>query len=337
MTPPMPAKARPFARNRLIRDAIGQALYDGMKLDASIYLFGEGAHMKVHFDAPQIEQEFSKRVITLPISEDGNLNFCVGASFLGIKPVCDVITADFLFRAFDAIANTCAKLNFVAPEGEPPKTIVIRSEFLTGGPTTGQRPEMLFARIPGLNVVVPSTPRDAYGLMLMALTSPGVTLFFEDRMIPDSQICTVEKMSTFPEERVPIPFGHARHCTTPEAAVLTVVAYGLMRELVEGVIWEQDFLDEVELLDLRTLSPLDWETIERSLSTTRQLLVVEPDVCFGGIGAEIAAVVAEKLPGTLVRRLGAPRETIPASREGQARMLPSHAQIVESIRGLVSV
>ena len=187
-------KAQAFYRNHLLRDGINQAIYDAMQIDPSIYLFGEGAWVKARYDAPQILAEFRERIMTMPIAEDGSVNFAVGASLLGVKPVVDIITADFLYRCFDSIANTAAKLNFVQAEGEPPKTMVIRAEFLTGGPTTGQRPEALFAHIPGLNVVVPSTPRDAYGLMRTALQTPGVAIFFEDRMIADQGPWTAQDL-----------------------------------------------------------------------------------------------------------------------------------------------
>lgn len=326
------AKASPFQRQHLVRDAIGRALYDGMKLDPSIYLFGEGSHMKVHYDHPEIERDFPERVVTLPISEDANTNFAVGASLLGVKPVVDVITSDFLYRTFDSIANTAAKLNFVAPDAEPPRTIVIRSEFLIGGPTTGQRPEALFVHIPGLFVCVPSTPNDAYGLMRTALATPGVTMFFEDRMILDSE--------TEPEDMdavgiMAFPFGEASMRMRPPRPTLTIATYGLTRQIVEGVL-TQERIRTVDLIDLKTLYPIDWATLFDSIGRTGKLLIVEPDIQYGGIGAEIAATVAEKGLGK-VARLGAPRETIPASREGQAKMLPTREKILEAIRGFGTI
>lgn len=325
-------RADPFSRNHLIRDAIGAALYDAMKEDSAIHLFGEGAEIKMHFDAPQIEKEMPDRVHTLPISEDGNVNFAVGASLLGVKPVVDIITADFLYRAMDSICNTAAKLNFLQAEGEPPKTIVIRAEFLMGGPTTGQRPEMLFARVPGLNVVVPSTPQDAYSMMWSALRAPAVTLFFEDRMIRDADTHPEDLLST--ETRSIMVFGWPVFRRRNGSSRLTIVTYGLMRQVVESVL-DQEGIDGAELLDLRTLYPLDMEAILRSVAVTMKLLIVEPDVRFGGIGAEIAAQVAEQLLGVVIQRLGAPRAVIPASRDGQARMLPTRAQILEAIHGLI--
>ena len=130
----------PFSRSHLLRDASYQAVYDVMVTDPAVHLFGEGAEVKVHYDAPAIERDFPGRVHTLPISEDGNVNFAVGASLVGIKAIVDIISADFLYRAMDSIANTAAKLNFVMGPGREPSTIVIRAEFLLGGPTTGQRP-----------------------------------------------------------------------------------------------------------------------------------------------------------------------------------------------------
>lgn len=313
----------PGFRNHFLRDAIGRAIYDQMKADPAIRLFGEGAHVKIHFDAPQIEREMIERVHTLPISEDGNLNFAIGASLLGVKPVVDVITADFLYRAMDSICNTAAKLNFISPDS--PKTIVVRAEFLIGGPTTGQRPEALFTHIPGLNVVLPSTPADTYGLMRTALSTPGVTIFFEDRMIEDAK--------TKPEDcvinPVHIPFAQAVLRKLVRAPRVTVVTYGLARQLIESAL-DLDSLG-VQLVDLRTLYPLDWEAVLESSASTGRLLVVEPDVAYGGIGAEIVAQVAERLPWVRVKRLGGPRMTIPASRGLHEYLMPNQKQIEATI------
>ncbi|MDP2662119.1 MAG: transketolase C-terminal domain-containing protein [Dehalococcoidia bacterium] len=324
-------KKDPWHRNHLIRDAIGRALYESMGADPSIHLFGEGAHVKVHFDAPKIEQEFLDRVHTLPISEDGNTNFAVGAALAGVKPVVDIITADFMFRAFDSIANTAAKLNFVQATGETPKTMVIRGEFLTAGPTTGQRPEALFARIPGLNVAVPSTPRDAYGLMKTALKGPGVTVFFEDRMLRDDLV--VEAFDA-DDGDISIPFGKAAVRRVASIPRLTIVTYGLARQFVEWVL-DQSKIWGVELIDLRTLYPLDWETIELSAERTGALLVVEPDVRFMGIGAEIVASIAAAQPTVRVLRLGAPRTSIPASMALHSKVFPGQEQVERAIEVLV--
>ena len=302
-------QASPFARNHLLRDAISKAIYDSMKEDSSIYLFGEGCEVKQFYDAPYILSEFSNRATTMPIAEDGGINFCVGASLLGVKPIFDVISADFLYRAMDGIANTAAKLNFVRPN-ETPKTIVIRAEFLTGGPSTGQRPEALFAHIPGLNVIVPSTPRDAYGLMLTALKTPGVTLFFEDREIPDDSFDETDSVlgEAIPFGRLAVRWLKMPTLTSGDRKIpnATVVTYGLSRYRVERLVnewmagWDGDHLEEpnleIDLLDLRSIYPVDWDGLKHGrygLARTGHLLIIEPDIQHGGVGAEIAATIAE--------------------------------------------
>ena len=325
-------KTSPFQRNRLLRDAIGRALYDAMRADSAIYLLGEGCQVKVHYDYPDIEKDFSDRLLTLPIAEDSSVNFAVGVSLLGVKPVVNLITADFAFRAADSMINTAAKLNFVLPDGEPPRTIVIQAEFLLGGPTTGQRPEALFVHIPGINVVIPSTPRAAYGLMRTALMSPGVTLFFEDRMIRDANF---KPWHLDYEQKQFFPFGAGENRVYARDPRIAVLAYGLMCQEVEAVV-DQEGMDTVQLVDLQTLFPLNMTYIAHLVHRTRKLLIVEPDVRFGGIGAEIVAQLQEQLDVPFkVVRLGGPREVIPASRAGQARMMPSREQILEAIRGLL--
>jgi len=313
-------KKDPWFRNHLIRDAIYHAIYDRMRVDDSIYLMGEGSHMKIHFDCPAIEKEFPERVITLPISEDANTNFALGMALAGVKPIVDVITADFLYRTMDSICNTVAKTNFVSE----PRTIVIRAEFMTAGPTTGQRPEALFTHIPGLNVVIPSNPMDARGLMDTCLKEKAATLFFEDRMIEDSTTHP-EDMDKGELERIPL--GKAKGMLGEK---LTIVSYGLTLRMLD-LLLESEGLT-YELIDLRSIYPVDYALIEESVDKTGALLVVEPDVQYMGVGAEIAAEINERCFNRLrypVMRLGAPRSTIPASRSLHEMMLPTEMQILK--------
>src|SRR2546422_2358288 len=324
-------KSRTWARNRLIRDGIYRAIHEQMRTDPSIYVLGEGAHMKVHYDAPYIEKDFRDRIITLPISEDGNTNFAVGASLVGVKPIVDVISSDFLFRTMDSICNTAAKLSQISSFVNQPKTIVVRSEFLFGGPSSGQRVESLFTHIPGLNVVLPSNPRDARGLMRSVLTRPGVSLFFEDRMIDDSTTKESDKDTGVTEN---VPLGKAK--VRQRGNDLTIVAYAIVLKEVESVVERNSI--ECDLIDPRTLYPMDFDTIYDSVTKTGRLLIVEPDVRYAGIGAELAATVGERCFSSLkkpIRRLGAPRTIIPASQGLHKYMLPSHDQILGAISELV--
>lgn len=325
-------KSRTWFRNRLVRDGIYQAIYERMKVDPSIFLFGEGAHMKVHFDAPNIEKEFSNRVVTLPISEDGNTNFAIGTSLVGVKPIVDVISSDFLFRTMDSICNTAAKLSYVSEVSGHPKTIVVRSEFLFGGPTSGQRLESLFTRIPGLNVVIPSNPKDALGLMRTALERSGVTIFFEDRMISDATTKSSDMLDGSSEK---IPFGKGK--VRKAGNSLTVISYATTLREIESLIDANEF--DCELIDLRCLYPLDYQTICDSVRRTGKVLIVEPDVVFSGIGAEIGAYIAESCFSSLkapIKRLGAPRSIIPVSMDMHKFMLPSKEEITKAIKEMLS-
>jgi len=326
----MITKKDPWFRNRLIRDGIYRAIYEEMKRRPEIYIMGEGSHMKMHFDARHILEEFPGRVITLPISEDANSNFAVGLSLAGIVPIVDVISSDFLYRTMDAICNTMAKAAAVGKA----RPMIVRAEFLTGGPTSGQRIEALFAHIPGLRVAIPSNPDDAYGLMLRALEIPAVTIFFEDRMIPDAttptHLDTREAGACRPAERWSGMIDRARIAYRHPSDDVTVVSYGLTCRLAEEALKGRT----ATVIDLRTLYPLDVETVLESVKKTRRLLVVEPDVTFLGIGAELVAQIAEKAPGVLVKRLGGPRATIPASRELHDLIIPSAEQICRAVEEL---
>lgn len=329
MADPAP-KSDPWFRNGLIRRAIGKAIHEEMQADPAIHLFGEGCERKIHYDAPDIERDFPNRVHTLPISEDANNGFAAGAALLGVKPVVDVITADFLYRAMDSLANTLSSLNFVRAKGEPARTILIRAEFLTAGPTTGARPEAALCHLPGLNVAVPSTPRDAYGITKAALHTPGVTVLFEDRMIADAKIRE--------EDRAPldhiVPLGMAAVRRSHPEARLTIVTYGLMRPAVEEALKGIDA--PLDLIDLRTLFPMDWATLRASARKTGRIMIVEPDVRHGGIGAEIVATLTEAEDPPVARRLGGPRVTIPASMALHPQWMPTPAQIAMAVREMVS-
>lgn len=334
---------KPFTRNRLLRDASWKAVHDAMRTDASVHVFGEGAVVKASYDAPDMLFDFPMRIHTLPISEDGNVNFAVGAALMGITPIVDIISADFLFRAMDSICNTAAKLDFVTGKQH---TIVIRAETLIGGPTTGQRPEAMFAHVPGLNVVIPSTPHDAYGLMATALKTPGVTLFIEDRMIVDSGPWLTGDL----EVGEAVPFGSVGLRWLPmttqarKVPLVTVLAYGVMRQRAEAILapwlanWNGDPYAEpnlsVDLLDLRSIYPVDYSYLTQgrsSLSRTGKLLIIEPDIKYGGVGAEIAATIAELMPFVKVKRLGAKRETIAARADRHHLYLPSDQEVIDAI------
>lgn len=329
-------KPNPFARNHLVRDGINQAIYEAMKQDPSIYLYGEGAWVKQFYDAPQIYKEFPERIVTMPICEDGSTNFAVGASLLGVKPIINVISGDFLFRAMDSIVNTAAKLNFTGAD----HTIVIQAEFLLGGPTTGQRNESLFTHIPGLNVILPSTPHQAYVLMRTALEEPGITLFVEDRMIRDDGEWEPGDLRLTKEAA---SLGSCDWRLKGGRGNTTILTYGVMRQVVERALkpfkFNADYFGDdyalcCDVLDLCSLYPLPWDFIKKMLERTGKLLIVEPDITYGGIGAEIVARIAEEMPDVRVKRLGARRTITPAASSLHAQLLPTEEDVIAAIRAI---
>lgn len=299
-------KKDPWFRNRLIRDGLYAALYEQMEFRDEIFILGEGSHMKIHFDAPTIEKDFPGRSLTMPISEDGNTNFAVGMALRGVVPVVDVISSDFLFRTMDSICNTAAKVNYVH---DPPFTIVIRAEFLTGGPTTGQRIEEMFCHVPGLRVGVPSNPLDAYLMMNDALRHPGVTILFEDRVIEDA---------TTPEDRkrpLGVEFTRGARVRRREGAKVTVASYGLLFRRCETALIDDP---RVELVDLRWLAPLSWKPDDKPLVlvTPTEISTLPHTMLLGVTGEPIRFT---HLHGALA--------TIPASRELHDELVPSDAAL----------
>lgn len=313
-------KKDPWFRNRLIRDAMYLAIERRMDEDESVYILGEGAAVKTHFDAPEIERKHPKRSLTMPISEDSNTNFAVGMAIAGLTPVVNVISSDFLYRTMDAICNTAAKLGAV---GEA-RTIVVQAEFMTGGPTSGQRVEAQFVGVPGLSVCCPSNPRDAFTCMRAALDHRGVTLMLEDRMIEDATTRPFDRAAEG-ETRM----GHAR-LRGYGGGKVTVLSYGLTQRLLD--VWLKG--TPTNVVDLRWLYPVDWESVDAVAKHGESILVVEPGPVYAGVGAEIAAYVAEKFPGTRVARLGAPRVAIPSARELHERMLPPRELVMAKIEEL---
>ena len=321
-------------RNGLIRKGVAAAIHETMKSDPMVYILGEGAVMKVHFDSPDIEREFSDRVVTWPIAEDSGINFALGASLLGVKPIYDVITADFMLRVMDSVCNTCATTTHIL--GEQANTIIVRGEFMLFAPSTGQRFEALFGHIPNLNVVVPSNQVDAYLLMQDALKRKQVTVFFEDRMVADSKMKDSDKLIGGNKLQKPHEIGKAK--VRRQGNGLTVVSYALTLQRTEEVLDEHPEFD-VELIDLMTVKPFDRKAVLDSVMNTGRLLFIEPDVVTGGIGAEVVASTAEAA-GELgrnvrVRRLGAPLRTIPASPALHDLFIPNKSRIEGAIREML--
>jgi 2-oxoisovalerate dehydrogenase E1 component beta subunit len=286
-----------------------QALNDAhkvmMRKDEDIVVFGEdiGYFGGVFRVTEGLQREFGKtRVFDAPISEGGIVATAVGMATYGLKPVIEIQFADYIYPGYDQIVSEVAKIRYrTAAEWTMP--MVIRTPYgggIFGGQTHSQSPESLFTHIAGLKVVIPSTPHDAKGLLIAAIEDPDPVIFFEPKRIYNGPFDghhdkPVKPWAKHPASEVPeghytVPLGKA--AIVREGAELTVLAYGTMVHVALAAV-EAEGVD-AEVIDLRTLVPLDIEAIERSVEKTGRCLVVHEAPRTSGFGAELVALVQER-------------------------------------------
>jgi 2-oxoisovalerate dehydrogenase E1 component len=276
----------------------------------------------------------AERIRDTPLTESGFVGCGIGAALTGLRPVVELQFSDFAGVAFDQIMNQAAKLRFMMG-GAPTMPLVLRMASGGGvrlGAQHSQSLEAIFAHLPGLVVVMPSTPRDAKGLLSAAIRDDNPVVFLEQKLL------FFGEPEPVPEERYAIELGKAR--VVREGDDVTVVALGALvpqalrvaRELAaEGI--------GVEVVDPRTLVPLDTEAIAASVAKTHRLVVAHEAVLRGGFGAEIASHVGEHCFWDLdapVVRVGAPPHPIPYQRDLELATLPGHAEIAAAVRSLVT-
>jgi pyruvate/2-oxoglutarate/acetoin dehydrogenase E1 component len=274
-------------------EAIAEALWEEMEADGRVFLMGED--IGVYGGAFKVTRGFldrfgPDRVVDTPISEAGFTGAAAGAAHMGLRPVVEMQFMDFISPAYDIITNYIATSRYRGSGSQP---LVIRGPVgggNRGGPFHSQNVEMAFFHTPGLKIVYPSTPRDAKGLLKAAIRDDDPVIFEEHKALyraPDLR-------ETLPTEDFAIPLGTAR--TAREGRDLTVVTYGLMvhRTLAAARTLEAEDGISLEVLDLRTLLPLDDEAIMASVRKTGKLLIVHEDTRTGGIAGEITARVNEQ-------------------------------------------
>jgi pyruvate dehydrogenase E1 component beta subunit len=272
--------------------AVNKGLHQAMKMDPDVLLMGEdiGVNGGVFRATEGLQKEFGEeRVLDTPLNESGIIGMAVGMALYGLKPVAEIQFLDFIYPAFDQIVSELAKFRYRSG-GQFPCHVVIRTPYgggIKGGLYHSQSTEQLFASTPGLKVVIPSTPADAKGLLLSAIFDEDPVLFLEPKRIYRTSTGEV------PDGDTRIPFGKAR--VVKEGNDVSVFAYGAM---VPQTLQACQVLEKMgihaELLDLRTLVPLDIEAIVRSVEKTGRAVIVHEAPKFCGFGAEIAAVIAEK-------------------------------------------
>lgn len=289
-----------------VLQAINDALKVEMRRDDRVLVFGEdvGANEGVFRATEGLQKEFGEaRVFSTPLTETGIVGAAIGMAVYGLKPVPEIQFADFIYPAFDQIVSELAKFRYRSG-GEFPTPVVIRTPYgggIRGGLYHSQSPEAYFSHTPGLKVVVPSTPEDAKGLLAAAIRGEDPVIFLEPKRIYRSV------KSEVPEGEHTVAIGSAR--LVQEGTDLSVFCYGAMVQscvLAAEKAREKDGIS-CEIVDLRTLYPVDEETILASVRKTGRALIAyeAPKTC--GYGAEIAALIAERAVEYLeapIKRIG---------------------------------
>jgi 2-oxoisovalerate dehydrogenase E1 component beta subunit len=272
--------------------AINDALRTEMRRDARVVVLGEdvGKLGGVFRVTQGLQAEFGEdRVIDTPLSESGIIGTAVGMAMYGLIPVPEIQFADFIFPAYDQIVSEVAKLRYRSG-GEFSSKMVIRTPVgggIRGGHYHSQSPESLFIHVAGLKVVCPSTPHDAKGLLIAAIRDPDPVLFFEPKRVYRAAKGEV------PAEPYEVPLSSAK--VVREGTQVTVVSWGAMvYEAIEAASQAQAQGVSAEVIDLRTLWPVDVDTIVESVKKTGRLVVVHeaPKTC--GFGAELVAMINER-------------------------------------------
>jgi len=314
-------------------EAIREGLFEEMERDPDVFCIGEdigeyGGAFKV--TAGLLERFGARRVVDTPISEAAIVGASIGAGLMGLRPVAEMQFADFITCGFDQIVNFAAKCRYRWNAGVP---MVIRAPSgggIHGGPFHSQNPEMWFVRTPGLKVVCPATAYDAKGLLKSAIRDNDPVLFFEHKGL-------YRKIKEdLPSEEYTVPIGKAK--VVREGSDLSIITYGAM-------VWTAlDAAEQLaaegcsaEVVDLRTLVPLDRETVCASVRKTSKALLLHEDTLTGGMAGELAATITESvfeyLDGPIVR-VTAPDTPVPYSPPLEEAFLPNAEKVVEKARWL---
>ena len=310
--------------------AVRRALREELARDERVFLLGEdiGAYGGAFGVTQGLLDEFGpERIVECPISENSFVGLAVGAAMTGLRPVVEIMFMDFITLAVDQIVNHAAKLRYIY-NGQVSVPMVIRTPAGGGrgyGASHSQSLEAMFLSVPGLKIVAPYTPAQALGLLKSAVRDDDPVLFIEHKRL-------YARRGETPDGEFLLPLGRAEVLRPGDD--VTLVSYGAMLDVC-GHALEQVPDVSAEVINLLTLSPLDMETIVRSVRKTGRLVVAEEGVKFGGVGAEIAALAAEAciehLNGPVVR-VGAPKVPLPASRPLEDAVLPKAADVVAAVR-----
>ncbi|TAM71079.1 MAG: alpha-ketoacid dehydrogenase subunit beta [Microbacteriaceae bacterium] len=315
------------------RQALHDTLRSEMLRDQDVFLIGEEIGIfegSYKITAGLLAEFGEKRVRDTPIAEEGFTGAAIGAAMLGLRPVVEIMTINFSLIAIDQIVNHAAKI-YGMFGGQAKVPMVIRTPGGGGqqlGATHSQNIELYYAFVPGMKVVAPSTPADAKALMLAAIRDDDPVLFLENLALYNTK-------GEVPDEDIPAEIGKA--AVTRTGKDLTLIGYSRMAHVADQVaqqLAESDGLD-IEVIDLRSLRPLDRETIIESVKKTHSAVILEDDWLTYGIGAEIAATISDGAFDYLdapVRRVAMAEVPMPYSKPLETAALPSADDVIGAIR-----
>jgi pyruvate/2-oxoglutarate/acetoin dehydrogenase E1 component len=334
MAKPMPAGIHGTVKEMRVQEALREALRSEMARDSRVFVMGEDVALfgGAYGVTRGLMQEFGEsRVLDTPISESALVGLAVGAAINGMRPVVEIQFSDLLPLAMDQLATHAARYHYMTG-GRINVPMVVRNKFATragGGPSHSSCNHGAFIHFPGLKIIMPTTPADAKGLLISAIRDPNPVLCFESHHLYGQR-------GPVPEGDYTVPIGVA--AVRRQGKDLTIVTCGGMVLKADGAadVLQAQGID-IEIVDLRSLAPLDKETILRSVVKTRRAIVLDEGPMIGGLSAEIAALIQENLFTDLkgpVVRLAAQPIPPPHSPPLVEAMIPDREQIVGTVMRL---
>jgi pyruvate dehydrogenase E1 component beta subunit len=331
-----------------IVEALREGISQEMRRDSRVFCIGEDIAIPGGWGGAftvtlGMEKEFPDRMLNTPIAEAGSFGVACGAALMGLRPIADVQYADFLFCAMDQIVNNIAKLRYMSG-GKLTIPITMRAPVgVTGrGAQHAQNVESYFISLPGIKIVCPSTAYDALGLLRSSVRCDDPVLIIEHKLLYGSKGArqesgSVDASSDIPDEDFTVPIG--KGIIRREGKDVTIIATLLMmhRSLQAAALLEKEGFS-VEVLDPRSLVPFDWDLTKSSVEKTGRAVIVEEGTKRGGIGAEIAATLAEEMSDCLlspVKRVAAPDVPAPFAPPMENFYVPSIERIAEAVRNSI--
>ncbi len=316
-------------------EAINEAMSEAMRQDESVFLLGEDVGLfggVFGVSAGMFEEFGAERVRDTPISETAIVGSCLGAALMGMRPIAEIMFADFVACAMDQVVNQAAKARYMSG-GKASVPLTIR--IVNGAPGSAaaqhsQSPEAWFMNVPGLKIAIPATPYDAKGLLKSAILGEDPVLFFEHKML-------YAEKGGVPEEVYTVPFGEA--AIRREGTDATVIAIGgVLSTALEAATKLEKSGISVEVIDPRTLVPLDSKTLVNSVKKTHRVVIVHEAHRRAGPGAEIAALLAEEAIGYLdapILRVATKNVPFPYNPELEQFILPMVDDVVAAVEEMV--